>query len=76
MEKATLTQTQIAQTSEPVSETAQLAAGAAASLLHRRGFLTSQATHLAVVCLSLSVQPDLIEYLRNLAENIPMNIVF
>ena len=54
MEKATLTQTQIAQTSEPVNETTPRAAGTAASFLRRRSFLTSLATHLAVVGLSLS----------------------
>ena len=70
MEKATLNQTQIAHTSEPANETTPRAAGTAASFLHRRSFLTSQATHLAVVGLSLSVQPDLTEYLRQVAENI------
>lgn len=70
MEKTTLTQKQIAQTSGPVNETTPQAVGTATSFLHRRGFLTSQATHLAVVGLSLSVQTDLTEYLRKLAENI------
>ena len=69
MEKATLNQTQIAQTSEPVNETTLPAAGTAASFLHRRRFLTSQAANLAVVGLALSVQPDLTEYLRQVAEN-------